>query len=125
MCDRIRVNSGGFAPGTGAAAGGGGTAAGGGSDAGGGAASGAGACSGSPEDTSSAGLLGASTGLALRGHGFAGEIVGWDRDAAALETALRLGALTSVAQEPLSAAKETDLILLAGPVLAHRIVPVD
>ncbi len=64
------------------------------------------------------GLLGASTGLALRAHGFAGEIVGWDRDAAALETALRMGALTSVAQEPLSAAKEADLILLAGPVLA-------
>jgi prephenate dehydrogenase len=64
------------------------------------------------------GLLGASTGLALRGRGFAGEVVGWDRDAAALETALRLGALTSVAQEPLSAAKEADLIVLAGPVLA-------
>jgi prephenate dehydrogenase len=64
------------------------------------------------------GLLGASTGLALRAHGFTGEIVGWDRDAAALETALRIGALTSVAQEPLSAAKEADLILLGGPVLA-------
>lgn len=64
------------------------------------------------------GLLGASTGLALRTHGFAGEVVGWDRDAAALETALRLDALTSTAQEPLRAAKEADLILLAGPVLA-------
>jgi prephenate dehydrogenase len=64
------------------------------------------------------GLLGASTGLALRAHGFAGEVVGWDRDAGALETAVRLGALTSVAQEPSSAAKGADLILLAGPVLA-------
>jgi prephenate dehydrogenase len=64
------------------------------------------------------GLLGASAGLALRAHGFAGEIVGWDRDGSALETALRMGAVTSVAQEPLSAAKEADLILLAGPVLA-------
>lgn len=64
------------------------------------------------------GLLGASTGLALRTHGFAGEVVGWDRDAAALETALRLDAITSIAQEPLRAAKEADLILLAGPVLA-------
>ncbi len=64
------------------------------------------------------GLLGASTGLALRTHGFAGEVVGWDRDEAALETALRLDALTSTAQEPLRAAKEADLILLAGPVLA-------
>jgi prephenate dehydrogenase len=64
------------------------------------------------------GLLGASTGLALRAHGFAGEVVGWDRDAGALETAVRLGALTSVTQEPSSAAKGADLILLAGPVLA-------
>jgi prephenate dehydrogenase len=64
------------------------------------------------------GLLGASTGLALRTHGFAGEVVGWDQDAGALETAMRLGALTSIAEEPLSAAKEADLIVLAGPVLA-------
>jgi prephenate dehydrogenase len=64
------------------------------------------------------GLLGASTGLALRAHGFAGEVVGWDRDAAALETAARLGALTSATQEPAIAAKSADLVLLAGPVLA-------
>jgi prephenate dehydrogenase len=64
------------------------------------------------------GLLGASTGLALRAHGFAGEVIGWDRNAAALETAMRMGALTSVARDPLSEAKEADLILLAGPVLA-------
>jgi prephenate dehydrogenase len=64
------------------------------------------------------GLLGASTGLALRAHGFAGEVAGWDRDAASLETALRLGALTSTTQEPMHAAKEADLILLAVPVLA-------
>lgn len=64
------------------------------------------------------GLLGASTGLALRANGFAGEVIGWDRDAAMLQTALRRGALTSAAQDPLHAAKEADLILLAGPVLA-------
>jgi prephenate dehydrogenase len=64
------------------------------------------------------GLLGASTGLALRAHGFAGEVIGWDRSAAALETAMRMGALTSAAREPLDEAKEADLILLAGPVLA-------
>jgi prephenate dehydrogenase len=64
------------------------------------------------------GLLGASTGLALQAHGFAGEVIGWDRDAAMLQTALRRGALTSVAEDPLRAAKEADLILLAGPVLA-------
>jgi 2-polyprenyl-6-methoxyphenol hydroxylase-like FAD-dependent oxidoreductase len=51
------------------------------------------------------GLLGASTGLALRAHGFAGEVTGWDPDAAMLQTALRRGALTSAAQDPLHAAK--------------------
>jgi prephenate dehydrogenase len=64
------------------------------------------------------GLLGASTGLALRTHGFAGEVIGWDRDPAALQTALQLGAFTSAAQDPLVAAKESDLIVLAAPVLA-------
>ena len=64
------------------------------------------------------GLLGASTGLALRTHGFAGEVIGWDRDPAALQIALRLGAFTSAAQDPLPAAKESDLIVLAAPVLA-------
>jgi prephenate dehydrogenase len=64
------------------------------------------------------GLLGASTGLALQAHGFAGEVIGWDRDPAMLQTALRRGALTSAAEDPLRAAKEADLIVLAGPVLA-------
>jgi prephenate dehydrogenase len=64
------------------------------------------------------GLLGASTGLALQANGFAGEVIGWDRDAAILHTAFRRGALTSVAEDPLHAAKQSDLILLAGPVLA-------
>jgi prephenate dehydrogenase len=64
------------------------------------------------------GLLGASTGLALQANGFAGEVIGWDRDPAMLQTALRRGALTSVAQDPFHAAKVADLILLAGPVLA-------
>jgi prephenate dehydrogenase len=64
------------------------------------------------------GLLGASTGLALRAHGFAGEVIGWDLDAATLQTALQRGALTSAADDPLHAAKDADLILLAGPVLA-------
>jgi prephenate dehydrogenase len=64
------------------------------------------------------GLLGASTGLALRAHGFAGEVIGVDSDAGMLQIALERGALTSVAHDPLHAAKEADLILLAGPVLA-------
>jgi prephenate dehydrogenase len=75
------------------------------------------------------GLLGASTGLALRAHGFAGEVAGWDRDAASLETAVQLGALTSTTQEPMQVAKGADLILLAVPVLAimdwmHRLADV-
>ena len=64
------------------------------------------------------GLLGASTGLALQAHGFTGAVIGWDRDPAMLQTALRRGALTSVAEDPMRAVKEADLILLAGPVLA-------
>lgn len=64
------------------------------------------------------GLLGGSTGLALRAQGFGGEIVGWDRDAGALDTALRLGAITTAAEDPLRAAKNADVTLLAGPVLA-------
>jgi prephenate dehydrogenase len=64
------------------------------------------------------GLLGASTGLALRAYGFAGEVAGWDSDVATLETALQLGAITSTTQEPMQAAKKADLILLAVPVLA-------
>lgn len=64
------------------------------------------------------GLLGASTGLALRAHGFAGEIIGIDLDPAVLETALRRGAITSVAHDPVDAAKAADLVVLAGPVLA-------
>jgi prephenate dehydrogenase len=57
-------------------------------------------------------------GTGLRAHGFAGEVVGWDPDAATLQTALQRGALTSAAGDPLYAAKDADLILLAGPVLA-------
>jgi prephenate dehydrogenase len=64
------------------------------------------------------GLLGASTGLALRAHGFAGDVAGFDRDLNVLETALRRGAITSRAHDPLAAAKQSDLIVLAGPVLS-------
>jgi prephenate dehydrogenase len=64
------------------------------------------------------GLLGGSTGLALRAHGFGGDVVGWDRDAGALETALRLGAITRATEDPRLAARDADVIVLAGPVLA-------
>ena len=62
------------------------------------------------------GLIGASTGLALRAHGFEGTIAGWDPDARQLHTALSRGAITVIAEDPEMAAAESDLILLAGPV---------
>jgi len=64
------------------------------------------------------GLIGASTGLALRAAGFRGEIAGWDRDPRAAQTALARGALTALAAEPIAAARASDVILLAGPVFA-------
>jgi prephenate dehydrogenase len=75
------------------------------------------------------GLLGASMGLALRAHGFSSPVAGWDRDSDALETALRRGALTVAARDPMTAANEADLIVLAGPVLSilewmERLAPV-
>src|ERR1700712_4726017 len=63
------------------------------------------------------GLIGASVGLALRAAGFAGEITGWDKRAEEAQTALDLGALSSVTDDPHSAAQESDVIVLATPVL--------
>ena len=62
------------------------------------------------------GLIGSSAGLALRAHGFAGSIAGWDPNHDELHTALRREAITVLADDPLAAAAEADLILLAGPV---------
>ena len=62
------------------------------------------------------GLIGASVGLALRAHGFAGSIAGWDPDPEQLHAALRREAITVLADDPLTAAADSDLILLAGPV---------
>jgi prephenate dehydrogenase len=62
------------------------------------------------------GLIGASVGLALRSHGFTGSITGWDPDPHQLHTALSLGAITVIADDPLTAAAGSNLILLAGPV---------
>ncbi|MGA8909528.1 MAG: NAD(P)-binding domain-containing protein, partial [Acidobacteriaceae bacterium] len=58
------------------------------------------------------GLIGASVGLALRASGFAGSIAGWDPNPAELHTALRREAITVIADDPLAAATEADLILL-------------
>lgn len=62
------------------------------------------------------GLIGASVGLALRANGFTGSIAGWDPDPAELHTALSHGAITVSADDPLTAAAASDVVLLAGPV---------
>jgi prephenate dehydrogenase len=62
------------------------------------------------------GLIGSSVGLALRSHGFAGSITGWDPNPGQVHIALRREAITVIADDPLSAATEANLILLGGPV---------
>jgi prephenate dehydrogenase len=64
------------------------------------------------------GLIGASTGLALRATRFPGEIVGWDRTPSHLQIALDRGAIDLAADDPISAALSSDLVLLSGPVFA-------
>jgi prephenate dehydrogenase len=64
------------------------------------------------------GLLGASTGLALRASGFGGSIVGWDKDSRQVETALSLGAIDTIAGDAIAAAKVSQTIVLAAPVYA-------
>ncbi len=62
------------------------------------------------------GLIGASTGLALRTAQFPGEIIGWDRSPAHLQVALDRGAIDVAADDPIGAATSSDLVLLSGPV---------
>jgi prephenate dehydrogenase len=62
------------------------------------------------------GLIGASTGLALRAARFPGEIIGWDRSPSHLQIALDRGAIDVAADDPISAAVSSDLVLLSGPV---------
>ena len=64
------------------------------------------------------GLLGTSVGLALRASGFQGAIVGWNRNRAHAETALGMGAIDRIAADPLTAARETQVTLLAVPIYA-------
>jgi len=64
------------------------------------------------------GLLGTSAGLALRAAGFSGEIIGWNRGIEGAQTALDLGAITSIAADPLQAARESQVVLLAVPIYA-------
>jgi prephenate dehydrogenase len=64
------------------------------------------------------GLLGASTGLALRAAGYEGSILGWDKDPNQSRDALSIKAIDAVAARPLEAAEASQLILLATPVYA-------
>ena len=64
------------------------------------------------------GLLGASTGLALRASGFSGSIVGWNRSEAGARAALGMGAVDSIAADALAAARAAQVILLAPPIFA-------
>ena len=64
------------------------------------------------------GLLGTSAGLALRASGFRGSIVGWNRGAEGAQTALELGAIDSIAFDPMQAARDSQVILLAVPIYA-------
>jgi prephenate dehydrogenase len=64
------------------------------------------------------GLLGTSVGLALRAAGFRGSIVGWNRGAEGAQAALSMGAIDSIAADPLQAARESQVVVLAVPIYA-------
>ncbi len=64
------------------------------------------------------GLLGASAGLALRAAGFRGSIVGWNRGAEGAQVALDMNAIDSIAADPLQAARESQVVVLAVPIYA-------
>jgi len=64
------------------------------------------------------GLLGASVGLALRVAGFSGSIVGWNRGAEGAKIALAAGAIDSIVADPLQAASDSQVVVLAVPIYA-------
>ena len=64
------------------------------------------------------GLLGTSAGLALRAAGFRGSITGWNRGAEQAQTALAMGAIDTIATDPLQAARESQVTLLCVPIYA-------
>ena len=70
------------------------------------------------------GLIGSSIGLRLKRDGKPGafDIVGFDRYADVARAALRTGAVDSLAESPAEAAQGADLIVLAAPVLAIRVL---
>lgn len=64
------------------------------------------------------GLLGTSIGLALRASGFSGQIIGWNRSKTGAEQALEMGAIDSVASDPIDAARGAQITILAVPIYA-------
>jgi len=64
------------------------------------------------------GLLGTSVGLALRATGYKGSIVGWNRGVEGAQTALAAGAIDSIEQDGMQAAREAQVIVLATPVFS-------
>lgn len=61
------------------------------------------------------GLIGGSIGLGLAAAGDT-EVIGYDRDPASSEAALRAGAVSAVSLEPAEAVAGASLVVLAGPV---------
>ncbi|MEW6324787.1 MAG: prephenate dehydrogenase/arogenate dehydrogenase family protein [Nitrospirota bacterium] len=61
------------------------------------------------------GLMGGSLGLATRAKRLAGDVIGADRDAAALRRAVKRGAIDRP-MAPAAAVREADLVVLATPV---------
>jgi prephenate dehydrogenase len=69
------------------------------------------------------GLIGASTGLALRSAGFAGRIDGWDTSLLEMAAAVQMGAIDGRAanrEGALELARLADVVVLAVPVLAIK-----
>jgi prephenate dehydrogenase len=69
------------------------------------------------------GLIGASTGLALRAAGFAGRIDGWDTSSLEMAAAVQMRAIDGRAgsrENVLELARLADVIVLAVPVLAIK-----
>jgi prephenate dehydrogenase len=64
------------------------------------------------------GLIGGSLAMALRRAGGVTHIVGYDRDAAALQRAAELGAIDTAAGSVSEAARGADLVVVAVPVRA-------
>ncbi len=64
------------------------------------------------------GLLGTSVGLALRAAGYTGRITGWSRTKEQVHVALRMGAIDEVADDPIAAARASEVVLLSMPIFA-------